>query len=1040
MSKPSVKLKSPLSDHSTDSSSPQAREGVRFWSALASAPLPLLALLLASVAARHSEVWLHLAAGRGLLSGSYRLGTDPFAYTTAGATWVNHAWLYDWALYLAHLVCGQQLVVCNAILATVLALFMLLGAGWPRAVWTSLLSVALALVCIGPSLVLLPTMISYLCLAFTLWWLVRSDQDSATSWSVRRQIPLLAVQLVWVNCDEWFWLGPLTIGLYWLGSAARPAPRIGWQVVASSLAVCLLNPHHVHVFQIPSDLTDSPISLSGATTTIEQFQRLSWPNVPVPLVAYVLLAALSLFALVTNRTLRSVPLALLWFVLFGLSLYRMSAIPFFAIAASQTLSIHWQAARERRASSGPSQSGADWTSRRSAWLEPAIASLTGWVLVLLSLPGWLQNEVQPRSWLLLPDPSMQRLAERLAERHERGELSATSRGFNLSPAMAHYVEWFCPQEKVFFDGRAHLYAASVVEQFQKAGQGLAPESSAAPSASDARDAAAVLDQWQCTHLLAADPVDRRIAAALKNLWQRPAEWKLIDLDGRAALFVWQQASDNSIKNLAGIDFNQLAFAASYADKAPRNGIEHEPHPRLWWRVWDWSAAQGELERDEAAVHLVYFESQRRNQFEQDWKARFSEAAAVLLAAAGPHNAATPSVAGLRPLDSLLALSELAAGKGETPLNEYALQRLNASKENSDQGPPGSVLLAVRSARRSLHDNADDALAHLRAGRACNFLQRQTMERGVSGQFPLLEQLRTVQAMAALKRAARLQPDLQPAHELLAELCLQSRSYDLALPHVQQQLRLSKAAGPAAGESTEEFNARIERLTAFEQQLGKQVRDLLNLADTQTFEMGTFAKARHAESNGLPGYALEQLLHSSYAEFGREGAILELYLLLHAGRTDDFRGLVDPAYEAVLGPFNYHWMQTLLAAGDGNYDDADEHLQQLVTAETDSLVRRSPGRSNAVLDGMQVFLGSSNNPWQWLFQMRNSSRIAQPAAAAMPAELRQQVDLLCVRGMLALESGEVVAARSAFTAGLKIWNGEGGSAALARHYLRLTDPQ
>ena len=41
----------------------------------------VLAFLIASFAARNSDVWLHLATGQRLLTGEYRPGTDPFSYT-----------------------------------------------------------------------------------------------------------------------------------------------------------------------------------------------------------------------------------------------------------------------------------------------------------------------------------------------------------------------------------------------------------------------------------------------------------------------------------------------------------------------------------------------------------------------------------------------------------------------------------------------------------------------------------------------------------------------------------------------------------------------------------------------------------------------------------------------------------------------------------------------------------------------------------------------------------------------------------------------
>jgi hypothetical protein len=760
------------------------------------------------------------------------------------------------------------------------------------------------------------------------------------------------------------------------------------------------------------------------------------------LVAYVLLAVLSLFALLANRSAKALPLAAVWIVLLGVSLYRTAAIPFFAIVACQVLATNWQSARERQASNPALSAGSSSALLRMAWLEPLVASIALWALVVLACPGWLQGTSQPRGWILRPDPSMQRLAEQLAEWHEQGQLDEHSRGFNLSTDMAHYMEWFCPQEKVFVDGRSNLFPPDIVSQFQQVGRALAPDSAAAVTSSDYDEALSLLGQWQCTHLLIADPVDRRIAFALRNLWQRPKEWSLAELQGRAALFAWQKpSSDSSPLPLPSFDLGRRALDPALAEKAPQEGITREPQPRVWWDCWEWPAADGELDRDEAAADLVHFEATRMAYFERDRATALVDLTAVPLATIGPHNAAVPSVAGLQPLDTMATGWQSIANKGTTPWDAFALQQITARRENSDQGAPGSLLLAVRAARRALHEDSDDALAHLRIGRAYHFLEQQTVERGLKNEFPLLEQLRKVQTLVALKRAVRLQPDLQPAHELLADVFLESRGYDLALPHVQQRHRLNKQSGPLPHESDEEFAARIDRLSDLEQQLGRQVRDLLNLADTQSFELGAYSKARLAESKGLPGYALEQLLSSNYAEFGREGAILELYLLLHAGRSEDFRQVFKPEYEPVLGPFNYHWMQTLMAAADGNYDQADEHLGQLLDLPSDSSAQPRPARrSTAVLDGLQVLTSNSNNPLQLLWQARGSDRFLKRQPANLSQETRQRADLHCLRGMLALESGDIEAARKGFREGLALWNGEGGAARLARHYLTLTSQQ
>src|SRR5437763_1565972 len=68
--------------------------------------LLVLAFLLGSAPAHTSDLWMHLGAGKLLLSGDYHFGADPFAHTTANAAWVNLAWLFDALVYLLYTVAG----------------------------------------------------------------------------------------------------------------------------------------------------------------------------------------------------------------------------------------------------------------------------------------------------------------------------------------------------------------------------------------------------------------------------------------------------------------------------------------------------------------------------------------------------------------------------------------------------------------------------------------------------------------------------------------------------------------------------------------------------------------------------------------------------------------------------------------------------------------------------------------------------------------------------------------------------------------------
>jgi hypothetical protein len=355
---------------------------------------------------------------------------------------------------------------------------------------------------------------------------------------------------------------------------------------------------------------------------------------------------------------------------------------------------------------------------------------------------------------------------------------------------------------------------------------------------------------------------------------------------------------------------------------------------------------------------------------------------------------------------------------------------------------------VRAARRALHADPDDPLTQLRLGRAYERFHRQTVERRAAATFPLLEQLRKVQALVALQRAVRLQPDLLSGHELLASLYQEAQGFDLALPHVQAQLRLSRTAGPRPNESAEQFRNRIEQLADHERKLGTHVRETLNLVDTQSFKLDVYARADLAQRSGLPGHALDQLKRSEYANFGREGAILELHLLLHAGYTKEVRSWFDPDWEPALGTFNYRWLQTVLAATDGDYDEADDQLKRLIVPTVDlpelGTPRVRPGSAIALLFGQQMLNGASSDPRQPVMQAVTGAPGQSPkhqalfiqrlqSIAVMP---RQEADLQTLRGLLALETGAIEPAQRAFHAALDAWNGDDGSAVLARHYLAL----
>src|SRR5262245_32175940 len=233
-------------------SAPQStRAPTTMWDILRAGLVVTFAFFVASFPARNVDLWLHLATGRALVQGDYRFGTDPFSYTTGDSVWVNHAWLFDTASYGLHAAFGGAgLVVTKALLIALLAVVLLRPSWSGPHRWLALLLIAFAVAAIGPFALLRPICLSLLFLGITYVWLER--RPSAGGWG--NALGLLLLFLVWANVDEWFWLGPAIIALWWLGTLVAPnrtsAPSTSAAgmplilIAVAGLGLAFLNPHH----------------------------------------------------------------------------------------------------------------------------------------------------------------------------------------------------------------------------------------------------------------------------------------------------------------------------------------------------------------------------------------------------------------------------------------------------------------------------------------------------------------------------------------------------------------------------------------------------------------------------------------------------------------------------------------------------------------------------------------------------------------------------------------------------------------------------
>jgi tetratricopeptide (TPR) repeat protein len=449
---------------------------------------------IASFAVRNSHFWLHLGTGRLVAKGEYKFGEDPFSYTTAGRTWVNHAWLSDLLTYGVYSASGgRTLVVVKAMLVAVLVLLLLMNRRPERSLWPGVVWAGLALLASAQRLTMEPSLFSFVFLAATLLILTRAP--AANSW--RTPVALGVLFWFWANCDEWFFLGPAAAALYLVGEAlrqrlqpavegeSRPSLRNLALALGVGVAACMLNPHHVRVWQLPGELMPG---VAGALRADPEFARYfragfergtfdfdgSRGGNPVNGIAFLLLVLLNLLGVALNFRRLPWGLVLVNAALLALALVHARAIPFYAVAAAVTTARNFAAfserLRQRTFAVGTLHALA--SGRVGARVLTVVAGLAA---LVACYPGWLQPFALQRrlDWAVEPDPSLEKTAKLLQGWRESGKLPEQAHSLLLSPDLADYCAWFAPAEKTFFDHRLGLHAPEA-EAFVKMRQQYLP--------------------------------------------------------------------------------------------------------------------------------------------------------------------------------------------------------------------------------------------------------------------------------------------------------------------------------------------------------------------------------------------------------------------------------------------------------------------------------------------------------------------------------------------------------------------------------------
>ncbi len=607
----------------------------------------VFAFLTASFPVRNSDFFQSLAVGRLLAHGEYEIGKDPFTFATENVRWVNHSWLYSYFLFLIYSIGemgGTVLIVVKALAARPgsdgrAARAVALSPGQPLANISRCLCTAVGAMLAFtscPRLLLQPVVVSYLFLGLTLlvlrWPHLRPATEEWPRTSAFRCFWLLPpLFALWVNCDQWFFLGPVAAGLYWLGqygqdalatdrTPTRPTGELrtlGYAVLVGC-AACLLNPHHVYALTLPPQL-----GMSSAATAVNKdiqlqylfmspLDKLYWSpyqGLNAAGIAYFPLLAAGVVSFgLSYKMLRY--WRVLLFVAFGLlSVYNARTIPFFAIVAGPIISLNFldYAAGFHGGDVEPDRLRHYWLTGRIVALIAAIA------LVVCSIPGWTQAQPFARrhvAWKVVPDESLVRTCGQMAQWRREGLLEPHARWFNVSPDVVDYMAWYCPGERGFFDFRLGLYDA-VAEEYVAVRADMLGLNMPPPGAPPTQSPP-VPEKWpevfkkhDVNYLIIYYPDKHVIDPLLRRMGFAP-NWTLMYLDGHTVVFAWNKDDATRVRNeRLKFDMNSLAFGER-AVPAPRTRPDRLPVKHEWYTaLWEMPPAHQE-EVDDAAIYNLYY--------------------------------------------------------------------------------------------------------------------------------------------------------------------------------------------------------------------------------------------------------------------------------------------------------------------------------------------------------------------------------------------------------------------------------------------------
>lgn len=223
------------------------------------------------------DIFWHLAAGREMVLNKHFIFNDPFSYSMPNREWIDVHWIFQIFSFLIMQLAGEKgLIISNCILYGVTIALLYASV---RLTKHHLIILPLLIVFVGQLRYLnpiRPTMFTMFFMAIFIFVLERSFSKQ----KVKYLYILPFVQIIWVNCQGLFLIGPVMLLSYCAGewinkhlsgkrsgssdvSSYKRTINQGFMLVPILVLVNLINPYGIRVFGFANQLLQRIIPYKG---------------------------------------------------------------------------------------------------------------------------------------------------------------------------------------------------------------------------------------------------------------------------------------------------------------------------------------------------------------------------------------------------------------------------------------------------------------------------------------------------------------------------------------------------------------------------------------------------------------------------------------------------------------------------------------------------------------------------------------------------------------------------------------------------------